>query len=541
MKNKIYTYFEELGGEDQTEILNLWKQSWEQNGFEAIILNKSNAESSPYYEEFLGGVEKIHMDICGNRLSKYGLSCYLRWLAYSTQEESESFFVSDYDVVNRCLSPGDINEPIDKITFLDRYCPCFAIGTKNQFLSFCKDIVLYSNQNKQFLKKEYKRKGYTSYHDQDFLSLNYGKLDYNICSARKYVALYTKDYKTLNKYKVFHVAHKAVDEFMLYSPGLNKLNLTKIRSELIIELLNKDNKYLSIVDSGTSNSNIKKIPLYLHFPRCGGTYITRLTMNLFREYGIEKFWNAESNWNLNLCRFLLTNSKNEIIGIIAAYDPFKKRINNLNFIPHKEDRRAYYCEIDNFIKELKIYNFNIFSIIIKPNGIGFIDTKINEILNISGASGLRYTILRDPFQREQSLYNYTKGNSSSHELMSHQVFKSKTFIDHLKSKDLHSNWYIRVLTNFRSMPCTEKDFQEATKLLDTFKVSSIDKIDKLFDEVFQECYWMDSSKINKTKTDLNKNISTGETIQFSDLDDKMNDYVSKNMELDIKLYKKYCE
>ena len=150
MKNKIYTYFEELGEEDQTEILNLWKQSWEQNGFEAIILNQRDAERSPYYNEFKQSVERIHIDISGSRLSQYGLSCYLRWLAYSTQDESESFFVSDYDVVNRYLSINDIKEPTDKITFLDRYCPCFALGTKEQFLSFCKDIVLYSDQNKIF-------------------------------------------------------------------------------------------------------------------------------------------------------------------------------------------------------------------------------------------------------------------------------------------------------------------------------------------------------------------------------------------------------
>ena len=107
-----------------------------------------------------------------------------------------------------------------------------------------------------------------------------------------------------------------------------------------------------------------------------------------------------------------------------------------------------------------------------------LDSKIQDILNIAGTSGLRYTNLRDPFEREQSLYNYSKGNSSSHELISHKFLKSKSFIDHIKSKDLHSNWYIRVLTNFKSMPCTEKDFNEAVKLLDTFKVSDINNIDK---------------------------------------------------------------
>ena len=538
MKNKIYTYFEELGGEDQTEILNLWKQSWEQNGFEAIILNQSNAESSPYYEEFLDSVEKIHMDICGSRLSQYGLSCYLRWLAYSTQEESESFFVSDYDVVNRCLSSSDINEPTDKITFLDRYCPCFAYGTKEQFLSFCKDIVLYSNKNKQFLKKEYKRKGYTVYHDQNFLSLNCGSVNYNICPVRKYVALYTKDYETLTKHKAFHVAHRTIDEFTSSSPGLDKLSLTKIRQQLIIELLNKDNKYLGVIGPSSLKTQPPKIPIYLHFPRCGGTYTTRLTANLYRLYAIQKSWNSKRNWNLDLCRFLLTDSGKQI-GIIFAYDPLKKRINNVNFTEHSKDHRTYYCEIDNFIKDLKIYNFNLFSIVLKPDGLCLLDSKIDDILNIAGTSGLRYTNLRDPFEREQSLYNYSKGNSSSHELISHKFLESKTFIDHIKSKDLHSNWYIRVLTNFKSMPCTEKDFNEAVKLLDTFKVCDINNIDKLFDEVFQECYWIDSSEI-EDKSIINRNDSQGETIKFKDLDDELKNYISKNMELDIKLYRKYC-
>jgi len=89
------------------------------------------------------------------------------------------------------------------------------------------------------------------------------------------------------------------------------------------------------------------------------------------------------------------------------------------------------------------------------------------------------------------------------------------------------------------MPCTEKDFNEAVKLLDTFKVSDINNIDKLFDQVFQECYWIDSSEI-EDKSIINRNDSQGEIIKFKDLDDELKNYISKNMELDIKLYRKYC-
>ena len=89
------------------------------------------------------------------------------------------------------------------------------------------------------------------------------------------------------------------------------------------------------------------------------------------------------------------------------------------------------------------------------------------------------------------------------------------------------------------MPCTEKDFNEAVKLLDTFKVSDINNIDKLFDQVFQECDWIDSSEI-EDKSIINRNDSQGEIIKFKDLDDELKNYISKNMELDIKLYRKYC-
>ena len=162
---KAYTYYEDVKFKDQDELIDLWKRSWERQGFEIIILDRSHAESHPYYEKFVKSLREIHLDIMNKPLDPYGLSCYLRWLAYATQPE-EAFYVSDYDVININFKPI---KPDDKLHFLDCDCPCIASGTPKQFEALCHMFVDLSKSRMNDLKGVPEM----VYHDQNFLNLNF--------------------------------------------------------------------------------------------------------------------------------------------------------------------------------------------------------------------------------------------------------------------------------------------------------------------------------------------------------------------------------
>lgn len=179
---KIYTYYEDINFKSQPELVSVWKESWERKGFEAIVLNESHARQHEYYKEFDIKINEVVELVTGNRLSKYGKSCYMRWLAYSTQP-NEKFFVGDYDVINNNFEPF---EPEDSLCFYDNFCPCFASGTPEQFYNLYRSFVDVSLSRVEQIKQAYEKANCRHYHDQDFLVCN--------CSTR-----FNPEAETLNK------------------------------------------------------------------------------------------------------------------------------------------------------------------------------------------------------------------------------------------------------------------------------------------------------------------------------------------------------
>lgn len=163
---KIYTYYENINFDQQEELIDLWKLGWERNGFEPIVLDRSHAKKHPYYDEFIKKLEDVHLRIVKEPLAAYGLSCYLRWMAYAGQP-NEKFYVSDYDVMNNGFKPV---EPNKGLHFLHNCCPCLASGTPEQFDKLTHLFVDLSESRMSQIKEQIKQKKLKWYHDQEFLN-----------------------------------------------------------------------------------------------------------------------------------------------------------------------------------------------------------------------------------------------------------------------------------------------------------------------------------------------------------------------------------
>jgi hypothetical protein len=218
---KIYTYYDNINFFNQKELIGLWEKSWNNNGFETIVLSKEDAKKHEYYDEFVYELNRMHNTIKNKPLAEYGLSCYLRWLAYSNQND-ELFYTSDYDVINLSLKP---EQPIEDIHFMDRYCPCFVSGRPKYFEKFCRDIVSVTDTNIRILKK--KSDSMYWYHDQEFLDQNkeYVHNNYSI----------SMDYENLWNNKIKHFSRHYV-----YGKITNRDETDKYRLILIKEFLNEN-------------------------------------------------------------------------------------------------------------------------------------------------------------------------------------------------------------------------------------------------------------------------------------------------------------
>jgi hypothetical protein len=165
---KVYTYYENINFSDQDELLELWKKSWSDKGFEAIVLTKADAEKHPFYTEFIDKLIWLNRAITEKPLNEYGLACWVRWLAYATQPE-EKFYVCDYDVINQRFMPTELSE---NLHLMDDVCPCIASGTPSQFEALCKTIISFTENNLEKIKEIYKERKYKHFHDQEFFEIS---------------------------------------------------------------------------------------------------------------------------------------------------------------------------------------------------------------------------------------------------------------------------------------------------------------------------------------------------------------------------------
>ena len=167
---KIYTYYENLYTNKIPNYLkksiNLWKHSWERQGFEPILLGPKDAEKHHYYSKFNEKLKKIHLLLMGKEITQYGMSCWNRWLAYATQP-NEKFFVSDYDVINVNFKK---RIPEDTLHFMDGNCPCLASGNAKQFENLCYLFVFLTKKRLKNIKSIANQK--VCYHDQNFFICN---------------------------------------------------------------------------------------------------------------------------------------------------------------------------------------------------------------------------------------------------------------------------------------------------------------------------------------------------------------------------------
>jgi len=286
---------------------------------------------------------------------------------------------------------------------------------------------------------------------------------------------------------------------------------------------------------------MNKIPVFLHIPKNAGTYVLGVTMEMFRHYGIINGWRNELNWNLNLRRILLQKNGNQI-ATLFVYDPKKIRNTNLKFKSLSNDNHCNIIDTEDFLNELKHGQLIIFSIIIEDHGTKYIkDDLYKTICETANVLPFYYTILRNPFERALSLYNYIISPESCHE-STHNIFVYKTFTDYVRSYHLEDSWLIRNLNIIpEEKSITEEDFSKTCYLLNNFVINDISCVDELLNETFSICYGVTKNSFPDVSFNVNKNITNKKNkTTFDKLDEETKKIFLERTEFDRKIYQKYC-
>jgi hypothetical protein len=214
---KIYTYYENVGFNLQEEMIKIWKQSWLNNGFEPIVLNRKDAESSSLYQKYYEFIQRIHKNISGKILpeNSYFLAAQLAIVAFTTIDKKQPAYISDYDVINKNFQDKDKSV---KLHWRDECCSCFASGNGEGWIRYVDFLLSEEKTITDWCLKEKERTKRTEYGDQDFLiAIKNQGLEKNIYNMSRKPHLCKKYFTSIinkSNIKLYHISHENVSELM---------------------------------------------------------------------------------------------------------------------------------------------------------------------------------------------------------------------------------------------------------------------------------------------------------------------------------------
>ena len=188
----VYTYFnivfDKIDDDDlETPNLNIWKYSWYKKGYDPVIANIGYINTLRLANIFRSQYNANSIYMNDKKITPYGMACFDRWIAAGAkkyEDASQSFYTSDYDVINLNM---DVKSYIpyydDIVTLPERKIPCLAFGT---WLNYRKLAYMLYNIPKQYAD------------DKSVQDLKYY---YNVLNDIDVIVIFSKLF-TQKKYKI---------------------------------------------------------------------------------------------------------------------------------------------------------------------------------------------------------------------------------------------------------------------------------------------------------------------------------------------------
>lgn len=266
-----------------------------------------------------------------------------------------------------------------------------------------------------------------------------------------------------------------------------------------------------------------KIPVFLHVPRSGGTYLTNKIKSKFRLF-LNRFCKKaprifEESFDT---RFVLYKGKKLIVKTINVLEKNRTILSIFCTNRYSEFVDEEYETWSMSELEEKVGDLDIFSIMLEPRGISIQMLLLDKIKKEISNDFAIYAAIRQPEDRLISLFHYLTSENSAHE-PTHKMFKSKTleeFILH-EADEASGSW----LSSQISFPAEISDdiyINRVVPYLRKMKIFKLENIDSMLEEAFFDHYGL--KEFHETSylvmSEMNNNNKN-----FSD------NYMNKNFEL----------
>lgn len=236
----IYTYYEDVGFKKQPELLKLWSKSWTNNGFNPLILSRTDAKKCEIYNEYYEFIQRVHLSVSNKELPEngYWLAAQLEIAAFTTIDCPS--YISDYDIINRNFS--DISSVSNILHWRNGCCSCFASGDGQSWLKYLTFIMSQEEDIINWCIGEKARTKRTEFGDQDFLvAIHQLGLDKNIFTMSTTQSICGKYFPNEKiKQSIYHISHQNMYEITIKDINYKDHNQDDLRVEIAKKIINDD-------------------------------------------------------------------------------------------------------------------------------------------------------------------------------------------------------------------------------------------------------------------------------------------------------------
>jgi len=242
----IYTYYEDIGFRNQLELIELWKQSWLNNGFEPIVLSREDAKRSELYQEYYDFVQRVHEKSVGIELNdnSYWMAAQLEIVAWQTIRQPS--FISDYDIINKNWQYK--YELKDKVHWRDDCCSCFASGNSCGWKNYIQFLLNSESCIIEWCKDCNRKRQRIHFGDQDFLiavsnledfkpkTVTMTRSNFELCVGIQNAYGINKD-KRFENALTYHLGHSSIEKIINDNPEYKDYDIDSLRIKIAKEIM----------------------------------------------------------------------------------------------------------------------------------------------------------------------------------------------------------------------------------------------------------------------------------------------------------------
>jgi len=267
-------------------------------------------------------------------------------------------------------------------------------------------------------------------------------------------------------------------------------------------------------------------PVYHHIAKCAGTYVLSWVQLLAWAYFVKQGVREESGWKSERIRRMLITIKNKHVTLFY-YTPDDMESQQTK-LTRGDDNYTDICKSKVVLEAVKSKSILPFSISVDPEGLGYgyVEEFIEKLIRLAGFDhSYHYVVMRDPFDRNKSLYNYLSKQSGAHEPTYNNIKEIKTLEGYLTSTHVEDGWLVRDLLNLTTSDTIRPQHITAVDgYLKHFEIEDIDNVDELIDRVYTNSFKIKRQDVydiyddqNLTKEDVEKNLYKNTTAKTCDI------------------------